>query len=240
MPPAAIHNHLLTQAVFNLVQNAANAISSMSVDSSFHGMIRVAVSFSEADGMIRLVISDNGPGMTAEVKAHCIEPFFTTKTRRMSTGLGLAVVHGIVQRAKGTLEIESAPGAGATFIIRLPAVPVARGAVGVQGTARIDVADARIRALVVHELSSLNFAIVNGHGAQTAGEQLLVIDACEGRRVAAHDFLLRNPRAHVIVVGCEPSDSACERVIEIGPVLKREALRQSLQYIATQTKVTAS
>ncbi|MDW8366286.1 MAG: PAS domain S-box protein [Abditibacteriales bacterium] len=67
-----------------------------------------------------LEISDTGVGMTEEVRRRCLEPFFSTKGERGS-GLGLAVVYGIVQRHNGTIEIDSAPGEGTTVRLRLPA-----------------------------------------------------------------------------------------------------------------------
>ena len=68
---------------------------------------------------VRLSVSDTGTGMTEEVRRRCLEPFFTTKGTTGS-GLGLAMVQGIVQRHSGMVDIESKLGYGTTFIIRLP------------------------------------------------------------------------------------------------------------------------
>ena len=69
-----------------------------------------------------LSVSDNGPGMKDDVKARCLEPFFTTKQRWKGTGLGLSTVHSLVGEAGGHLDIDSAPGMGTTITVWLPVV----------------------------------------------------------------------------------------------------------------------
>jgi two-component system cell cycle sensor histidine kinase/response regulator CckA len=68
----------------------------------------------------RLVVSDTGVGMDASVMEHVFEPFFTTKPRERGTGLGLAVVHGIVEEHQGRISIESAVNVGSSFLVELP------------------------------------------------------------------------------------------------------------------------
>jgi two-component system NtrC family sensor kinase len=71
-------------------------------------------------GRLRLVVRDTGPGIPAMHAPHLFEPFYTTKPS--GTGLGLAVSYGIVQEHLGTIDVQSAPGQGATFVLSFPAL----------------------------------------------------------------------------------------------------------------------
>ena len=106
----------LQQVLLNLFLNARDAMPE-------GGLLRVSTELGEsADGSACVVIrvGDTGMGMSADVRRRIFDPFFTTKKARRGTGLGLAVVHGIVQEHRGHISVESAPGAGTVFALEFP------------------------------------------------------------------------------------------------------------------------
>ncbi len=109
-PFVAGQESALREVLTNLIFNAVDAMPQ-------GGRISLETSVEEENAVIR--VRDNGTGMTESVRQRCLEPFFSTKGER-GTGLGLSMVYGIIERHRGKLEIESAPGHGTTFVIRLP------------------------------------------------------------------------------------------------------------------------
>ena len=101
----------LREAMTNLVFNAVDAMPD-------GGTITLRTLAGEDEVVVE--ITDTGAGMTAEVRERCLEPFFTTKGDN-GTGLGLAMVFGIVQRHSGSLDLRTAPGEGTTFRLGFPA-----------------------------------------------------------------------------------------------------------------------
>ncbi|KLI97423.1 hypothetical protein WQ56_17095 [Luteimonas sp. FCS-9] len=102
-------------ALLNLAANAAQAMP----DGGRFGL-RIAGEDDAGDGMVGIEVSDTGHGIAPELQARIFEPFFTTRPAGQGTGLGLAVVADLVADAGGTLAVDSAPGAGARFRLRLP------------------------------------------------------------------------------------------------------------------------
>jgi signal transduction histidine kinase len=109
--------HLVRPVLLNLMRNAAQAMPD-------GGTLRITVEGS-ADG-VRMMVSDTGPGIPEAAKAEIFRPFFTTRAK--GTGLGLAVVQGLVHAMSGELLLASEPGAGATFTVVLPAEEMGRAA----------------------------------------------------------------------------------------------------------------
>ncbi len=83
------------------------------------GVLTVETSVDEAGEQVLLLISDTGRGIPDKIKPLIFEPFFTTKRPGEGTGLGLAVVYGVVKRAGGRISVDSSP-SGTTFTVRLP------------------------------------------------------------------------------------------------------------------------
>ena len=104
----------LNQVFMNLLVNAAHAIEKQ-------GEIRVRTWVES--GLINIVISDSGCGISKESQRRIFEPFFTTKEVGKGTGLGLSIAYDIVKKHNGMIKVESEIGEGTTFTISIPVVP---------------------------------------------------------------------------------------------------------------------
>lgn len=119
--------NLLQQLLMNLCLNARDAMNGRGTLTVRTRMIEIMPEECRRHSewipghFVELSVQDSGCGMTAEVRERAFEPFFTTKRRGAGSGLGLAVVRGIVRMHGGHVVLDSAPGAGTTIQIRLPA-----------------------------------------------------------------------------------------------------------------------
>lgn len=111
LPDIIADSSQLNQVLVNLVVNAVQAMP---------GGGRLTIETRAGQDCVSLVVQDTGAGMTEEVKSKIFTPFFTTKDVNEGTGLGLAVVHGIVAAHGGSIRVDSAPSQGARFEIQLP------------------------------------------------------------------------------------------------------------------------
>jgi signal transduction histidine kinase len=107
--------NLLYRALMNLVSNATQAMPE-------GGVLRLesalVMTNSRSEPAVEVRVSDTGAGITPEIRHKIFNPFFTT--REKGTGLGLAIVRTIVDSHCGTLDVESEPGRGTVFVLRLP------------------------------------------------------------------------------------------------------------------------
>jgi signal transduction histidine kinase len=121
--PVKIDPGQLEQVLLNLVVNASDAMENggkIVVSTSLRTVEPAAGHALPAGKWAQLRVSDTGSGIAPEVLEHVFEPFFTTKKLGQGTGLGLAMVYGIVQRAGGQVSIETEVGRGTTFLVYLP------------------------------------------------------------------------------------------------------------------------
>ncbi|MHA7837502.1 MAG: PAS domain-containing sensor histidine kinase [bacterium] len=118
LPPIAARRGQLTRAVLNLVVNADEAISRANGGT---GRIVVSAEAGPSEAEIRLCVRDDGPGMPPEIRGRIFEPLFSTKSAP-ATGLGLPMVLAFVEEVGGSIEVESEPGRGSEFILRLPTI----------------------------------------------------------------------------------------------------------------------
>ena len=104
----------IQQVLLNLMYNASEAMPN-------GGTLTITANRAKgAQALLEIAISDTGCGISEKDMEHIFEPFFTTKEEGKGVGLGLSVVYGIIARHNGTIAVESEPGKGSTFKVRLP------------------------------------------------------------------------------------------------------------------------
>lgn len=170
----------------------------------------------EPGRFVRLLVTDTGVGMDAEVAARAFEPMFTTKSSGQGTGLGLATVYTIVTQARGMVELSSEPGAGTSIEILLPAStqgvaqatrPTRAAPAGRGESVLIAEDDAAVRRVAERILDSAGYSVISASGGTEALELLDDLNV-------AYDLLL----ADVIMPGMRGDDLA-RRAVAMRPGL---------------------
>lgn len=170
----------MEQVVINLVLNARDAMPN-------GGRVTIRTSDVELGGdtapsglnrsHVLLEVSDTGIGMDAETRRRVFEPFFTTKPVGQGTGLGLATVYGTVQHMGGLIEVDSAPGRGATFRLYLPHAtgpfrqperPAPQPVVTGRETLLLIEDDDALRHYLVHVLEGHGYEVIAAEGPEAA------------------------------------------------------------------------
>lgn len=151
----------LREVIINLILNAVDAIPKGG---------RILLTTRREGPRVSLSVADNGIGMSQEVKGRAFEPFFTTKGVK-STGLGLSVAHGIVQRHGGEIALESEEGKGTTVTVRLPVLESGE----VAEKARLSDPLHSARILLIDDESSVREALadqlaIEGHSVTSAAD----------------------------------------------------------------------
>ncbi|WP_447972840.1 ATP-binding protein [Nitrospira sp. Kam-Ns4a] len=124
LPPVRLDRQQVKQVLLNLFLNAMDAMSERG------GRLTVRthrLTKANGDGWVQIEVADTGSGITPENLEHIFDPFYTTKHasgEREGTGLGLTIVHQIVQEHRGYIEVESEVGRGTTFFVNLPVNPL--------------------------------------------------------------------------------------------------------------------
>jgi PAS domain S-box-containing protein len=190
----------LREVMTNLIFNAVDALPS-------GGKIRLRVAAEGEHAVIEVV--DSGLGMTAEVQARVFEPFFTTKGDG-GTGLGMAMVFGIVEQHAGRIDVHSAPGDGTTIRISLPLLEPST-AMEPAPTPRAPLVPARpLRILTVDDEPAMTKAVVRM--LRPAGHMVSTADSAE----AALDQLALNPFDVVLSdMGMGPGMNGWELAAEV-------------------------
>lgn len=235
----------LREMLTNLIFNAVDAMPK-------GGVITMRTRF--VDGQIHLSVTDTGSGMTEETRRRCLEPFFTTKGQK-GTGLGLAMVYGIVQRHGGSIQLESQLGAGTTFAFAFPpgtadlSTTKVQAAALIGGPLRILVADDQsVLCDILHDyLADENYTVEVAYDGREALEKfrdgaydLVITD--KAMPLMNGDELALNvkqiaPRTRVILLtgyGSDTLEPPPNIDLVVDKPVSREALREAVSRVTSE------
>ena len=119
LPPIEVDPQQIQQVFRNLIANGIDAMPD-------GGHLTIDVAEDNSTDMVRVTVRDTGTGIKPEQMEKLFQPLYTTKAR--GTGLGLVVVKNLIQANGGSVDVQSEPGKGTKFTIRLPAAPPSAGA----------------------------------------------------------------------------------------------------------------
>lgn len=170
----------IEQVLMNLAINARDAMPE-------GGTVWIETrNLSQVPPAVRVTVRDNGKGMDAETLSRAFEPFFTTKARGQGTGLGLAMVYGIITQHGGTITADSVPGRGTIFVIDLPcaregsalleSAPVSASASPAAGTVLVVDDEDGVREFVSDALRAEGYRVLT---ARNGDEALARYEAAE-------------------------------------------------------------
>ena len=197
--------HRLTQAVFNLVQNAGEALVQQA-----KGLVRVCASVADDENnpAVEIDVIDDGPGMPPEVVARCFEPYFSTKGRTIATGMGLGMVRGLAESVGGTVAVRSLTGKGTTFTLTLPrsVAPHTQGSEAdipgdISNIAAITISDPRTAGLVRTFLEGLHIAAADFEEGGAPHAAMWIVEDPRQKDVEA--YLRQCPGCRVVAVRVE-------------------------------------
>ena len=173
IPIIAVDSGQLNQAMMNLCVNARDAIleanksgrrkSTITISTStvFGAMLRNRFTAATADEYVAISVSDTGTGMDERARQRIFEPFFTTKEVGKGTGLGLAVVYGIVQSHNGFVDVQSEPGAGSTFTLYFPVADRSLKQAGEVTKKAIEIAGGKETILLIEDEDALRHLLAS-------------------------------------------------------------------------------
>ncbi len=169
VPPVLANEAQFEEVFLHLLGNAQQALEP--------GGGEIAVTTSVAGDHVRIVFSDTGPGIPAEMRSKVFEPFVTTREVGTGQGMGLSIVYGVVREHGGRTWVESSPGGGAQIVLELPVEPAAGTAPvpsgAAEGTRILVVEDeAPLRALTQEILLSAGYDVTTATSGVEALERL--------------------------------------------------------------------
>jgi len=233
----------IQQVIMNLAVNAKDAIGeegtlTIRTENATLGedYCRLRLN-TEPGNYVLLSVSDTGHGMGAETLQHIFEPFYTTKELGRGTGLGLAMVYGVVKQHGGHIECRSVEGEGTTFKLYFPAIPSfeapasetgdAKPALGTETVLLVD-DEEFVRELGARFLSQQGYTVLqatNGKEAldlfrkERARISLVILDLIMpemGGRECLKELLAVDPQANILVASGNSADASVKDMIHIG------------------------